>query len=127
MRDLSPSITRALQRIGAAERDAPGASVERIRIGPRLTLIRDDRDLAQLAVVAYRSAGGRAPTSATASALLRPEQPRMVDGRMTLNGKVCCYDRCDGELRKVETLRLPYDFTCSCGSQWRISSQVEIK
>ena len=125
MRDLSANIDRALQRIGVAERATPGGAIERVMVGPRLKLVRDDRDLAELAVAAYRAAQGRAP--ADSAALLRPEVPRMVNGQMTLNGKTCCYHRCDTELRRVETLRLPFDFKCTCGSQWRISSQVEAK
>lgn len=110
-------------RVGAVERAAPSAALSRIQLGYALELVRSNVDFAKLAVAALASVNGRAPTDA--GALLHPERPRMLNGEMTLNGNACCYTRCDGELRKVDTMRLPFEFSCSCGSRWRIRSHVE--
>jgi hypothetical protein len=120
---LTSNLQRALMRTGAMDRHVQAPQAERMQLNYKIELIRDTRDIAALGVAAYQAANGRAPSNA--STLLHPEVPRFIDGKYTLNGKPCCYDRADSELRKVETLRLPYDFACVCGTQWRISTTVE--
>ncbi len=110
-------------RVGAVERAAPAASLERVQVNYGLELVRSNVDLAKLAVAAISTVNGRAPTNA--AGVLHPERPELINGEMTLNGNTCCFRRCDDELRKIATLRLPFEFSCSCGSRWRIRSNVE--
>lgn len=54
------------------------------------------------------------------------ERPIGVDteGRPALHGRHCCFLLARQIDRKLHRIKMPSDFTCECGTVWRVESRV---
>lgn len=124
---LSPSSRDLLRTLGVA---VPGEERARLEdgvtgLGPTIVKIADPaRDVSDAIDLLDEATGDRATRRAVQRRRAAAGLGRDDQGRLTLDGRVCCGDLVRDIQRALPFLANPADLTCSCGTTYRVGYDV---
>jgi len=120
----SPSGTRLLERLTRNRAEESAADKLPKSSSPTLVKVRDPVEDVEAVVELEMESNhyGR-----KANRLLR-KRGSMIgvdeEGRPTLDGRRCCLQLALSIDRKLHRIKMPAEFTCDCGTVWRVESRV---